>query len=354
MDSMEGFIAISNYAGMREDLVQAGGGNSSAKCDDGTMYIKASGYKLSDVNFEQGYSVVNCKKIEDYFIDRFEKNIVTCSEKELLAEALVSGSRSSIETFLHAFGKRFTLHTHPTVVNIIACRENWDIILRKLFPTALLVEYTTPGIELAKKTYEEIKRKNNQFNSIQDVELIFLQNHGLIVSEETSIEVIEKTESVLRTIEKYLKLDFKAYHDSTTIYHYLKSFEMQTGIVHYSNDVQIQKAAASGMWRYDFCPDCTVYCGKRPLVISNDDIKQELSKYLQSDGIPVVIWYKNSCFICGENSSKVKEIESVLSFSAQVFLADSANEIQYLTDEEQSFLINWDAEKYRRSGEFKQ
>ncbi len=43
MNEMNDFIKISKYAGERFDLTQAGGGNSSVKNDDGTMYIKASG-----------------------------------------------------------------------------------------------------------------------------------------------------------------------------------------------------------------------------------------------------------------------------------------------------------------------
>ena len=40
---------MSKYAGMREDLVQAGGGNSSYKISQTEMAIKASGYQLSDL-----------------------------------------------------------------------------------------------------------------------------------------------------------------------------------------------------------------------------------------------------------------------------------------------------------------
>ena len=46
---MKNFIEMSRYAGMREDLVQAGGGNSSYKKDKDKMLIKASGYQLADL-----------------------------------------------------------------------------------------------------------------------------------------------------------------------------------------------------------------------------------------------------------------------------------------------------------------
>ena len=40
-----GLVEISKYSGMREDLVQAGGGNTSVK-DGEYMYVKASGCQL--------------------------------------------------------------------------------------------------------------------------------------------------------------------------------------------------------------------------------------------------------------------------------------------------------------------
>lgn len=37
-------IKLSKYAGMREDIIQSGGGNTSVKINDETMFIKSSGY----------------------------------------------------------------------------------------------------------------------------------------------------------------------------------------------------------------------------------------------------------------------------------------------------------------------
>ena len=58
---MKDFLKMSVYAGMREDLVQAGGGNSAYKLSDEKMAIKASGYQLADVTEQEGYAIVNPK-----------------------------------------------------------------------------------------------------------------------------------------------------------------------------------------------------------------------------------------------------------------------------------------------------
>ena len=56
MKNMKSFIYLSRYAGMREDLVQAGGGNSSVKLSRTKMLIKASGFQMSEIGEANGYS----------------------------------------------------------------------------------------------------------------------------------------------------------------------------------------------------------------------------------------------------------------------------------------------------------
>ena len=63
MNEINELVEISKYAGERFDLVQAGGGNSSVKFENGEMIIKASGFLLSDVNEDGGYSRVHTNQI---------------------------------------------------------------------------------------------------------------------------------------------------------------------------------------------------------------------------------------------------------------------------------------------------
>ena len=100
MNEIKNLIKLSKYAGMREDIIQAGGGNTSVKINDETMFIKSSGYQLSEMEENVGYSKVNYKKIVDYFKNNLE--IKRRDEKELLENTLIEGKRASIETFLHS------------------------------------------------------------------------------------------------------------------------------------------------------------------------------------------------------------------------------------------------------------
>ena len=84
MDFIQQFIKISKYAGMREDLVQAGGGNSSVKFDENRMLIKASGFQLADINENNGYSEIDYKSIKEFFEKTPMKEITQECEGKLL------------------------------------------------------------------------------------------------------------------------------------------------------------------------------------------------------------------------------------------------------------------------------
>lgn len=337
---MDGFIRISQYAGMREDLSQAGGGNSSYKESPDKMYIKASGFQLADVNKHNGYSVVNPMVIQDFFL--MSDDINSVSDKDIdgvLRESFISGARPSIETFLHAISGKYTLHTHPIVVNAFTCRKTWLKELKALFPKACFVPYATPGAKLAKEYYKYCKEE------IGSNRPVFIQNHGLVVSGDTADEVIEQTEMITSKLEDALNTDkMRPYHDMTRLW---SNFE--GGILWRATDRNVLSVLRDmGTWNHLFCPDCIVYLGKRPLVLNDNYTSEEINNYNIAFGKPVIIYYKNSLFIHAESVRKAMEIQSVLSFSAQVAYYNKGFECDFLSEEEQNYLLNWDAEKYRK------
>lgn len=162
---LQELIKISKYAGMREDLVQAGGGNTSVKISQDEMLIKSSGCQLSEVAADYGYSRVCYRKIAEYLSANRGASISESDGKKILVSTLLEGNRPSIETFLHSITGKVTLHTHPVMVNVLAARMNGMAELEKLFPAALFIGYATPGIDLAQKYFRQYteqiaKRKN--------------------------------------------------------------------------------------------------------------------------------------------------------------------------------------------------
>lgn len=344
MNYIDEYVYISKYAGMREDLVQAGGGNSSVKLDDNRMLIKSSGFQLADINQESGYSEINYKEIVDFFENTPMEEITQECEKELLDKSLIKGGRPSIETFLHSITDKFTLHTHPLLINVLLCRKGGIDILKEMFPNALFVGYETPGIKLAKKYFQtcnENKEKNRN--------IIFLQNHGVIISADNAQDVVKVAEYVNSKIEKYLNVNMDAYKNSTHIFEELTKLDNNKDIVYLSNDMNINKLVNNEKLNYWFCPDCLVYCGKRPLILKNNFTVKDIEKHIIEFGKPVVIYYENRIYISASTVKKAKEIESVLSFSVQVLEMNKEYEINLLDENEQNFLLNWDSEKYRQN-----
>lgn len=338
---MKDYIRMSKYAGMREDLVQAGGGNSAYKISNDKMVIKASGYQLSDLTEEKGYAVVNPQIILNAFLNN--ENISALTEKdsnEILNRAFIKGDKPSIETFLHSISGRYTLHTHPIVVNALTCRKEGMNMLKELFSESLIVPYATPGIELAKAYFTALQSAG------ENAKIIFLQNHGLLVSGKTSQEVINTTEKIVTTLEEVLKTDMTRYHAVTKLYNVVDK-----GIVWNITDKNVWDAykEMKGIWKHAFCPDCVVFLGKKVLAVNDSFDKDTLQKFREQYGNPVIIEYNDNLYICADSVKKALEIQSVLSFSAQVMRINKDYECNFLSDTEQNFLLHWDAEKYRKN-----
>ena len=105
---------LSKDIGRDLNLIQGAGGNTSVKIND-ELWVKASGYWLSDANQKNIFVPVNYKKV----IDGVEKR-----RNDPVSEAVVHTSdarelRPSIETTLHAvMPQKYVAHTQS--VNVIA------------------------------------------------------------------------------------------------------------------------------------------------------------------------------------------------------------------------------------------
>lgn len=346
MNEIKNLIKLSKYAGMREDIIQAGGGNTSVKINDETMFIKSSGYQLSEMEENVGYSKVNYKKIVDYFKSHLE--IKRSDEKELLENTLIQGKRPSIETFLHSITEKYTLHTHPLLINVFTSRKNGMKELKSMFPNSLIIDYQTPGIFLAKEFFDKFLKLENP----QKANIVFLKNHGLIVSGKNMDEVIELHESILETLENKLKVNMRAYRNSTFLFKKLEDF-IENNIVYLCENRRIKNFIENNSIKdvnYCFSPDSLIYCNKKILLLNkNDDMLEVVKNHNLKYGNFNVVYFENELYIIAPNVKKAKEIESVLSFNLQVLKLNKNDEMDFLTEEEQNFLLNWDSEKYRKN-----
>ena len=358
---IKNLVTISKFAGERFDLVQAGGGNSSVKLPNGTMLIKASGVSLSELENNKGYTIIDNIKLTQIFQNNAINNAKTKVEKEFLAKQYVqqatitSDIKPSIETTLHTLLGTYVLHTHPIIVNAVTCRTDWKTILVKLFShlNPLFINYKTPGIELA---YEIYKILNECSKNQQQPFIFFLQNHGLIISSDSSEEIISLTNMITKTLEEYLLTDFHFFRFTNQLSTLINSLGNTTYIAYASTDSIISSFTTSYkkvLFAKPFCPDTLVYCGYKAVEITNDNKETVIQDYLtMHKEHPKVIVYNNTIYFIAPNIRKAKEIEDVFKFhllSLQAVRSTiTAATINFLPEEEQDYLAHWDAEQYRQ------
>jgi rhamnose utilization protein RhaD (predicted bifunctional aldolase and dehydrogenase) len=192
------------------DYVILGEGNSSARIDEETFWVKASGAELRAIG-PAGFVRV-----------RFDP-VLAMLEQEDLSDAQVKAgleaaridpsatARPSVETVLHALvlildGVHFVGHTHPTAVNALLCSQQAEeAIAGRLFPDEIVycgpapvyIPYTDPGVPLARKVRDEVNRYLDEYRETPKV--ILMQNHGLITLGKTASEVENITAMYVKT-----------------------------------------------------------------------------------------------------------------------------------------------------------
>jgi rhamnose utilization protein RhaD (predicted bifunctional aldolase and dehydrogenase) len=192
------------------DSTILGEGNTSARVDDETFWVKASGAELGSldesglvqVSFERALAMLDAGDLSDDEV------------KQGLVEAKVDGTptpRPSVETVLHALalqlpGVNFIGHTHPTFVNMILCSERAEeAIAGRLFPDEIVycgvapvwIPWTDPGMPLARRVRQGIEDYRAEYDLVPKV--LLMQNHGLIALGKSPTEVENITRMYVKT-----------------------------------------------------------------------------------------------------------------------------------------------------------
>ncbi len=173
------------------DCVILGEGNTSARIDEETFWVKASGTQLPTITPE-GFVRVRFAPVLGLF-DAEDPSDETI--KQVLLEASVdnkAGQRPSIEALMHALllqepDVNFVGHTHPVAVNAIVCSQQaQEALSGRLFPDEITccgvapawVPFADPGVPLARQVAESVRHYTETYG--QRPQAIWMQNHGLI------------------------------------------------------------------------------------------------------------------------------------------------------------------------------
>jgi rhamnose utilization protein RhaD (predicted bifunctional aldolase and dehydrogenase) len=209
-DILAQLVTMSNNLGDPAlDYVILGEGNTSARANADTFWVKASGTELRTID-RTGFVRV-----------RFDRALALLETGDLSDDAVEAGLEEakvnpsvtvhpSVETVLHALalqleGVSFVGHTHPTAVNALLCSQKAEeAVSGRLFPDHIVycgpasayVPYTDPGVPLARAVRDAIDRYIDAHYEIPKV--ILMQNHGLIALGRTAQEVEDITAMVVK------------------------------------------------------------------------------------------------------------------------------------------------------------
>ncbi|NOZ28062.1 MAG: class II aldolase [Chloroflexi bacterium] len=192
------------------DYAILGEGNTSARIDGETFFVKASGAELRtldetgvvEVSFERALALLEAEDISDAAV----KAGLTAAKVDPKAPR-----HPSVETVLHALaltegGASWVGHTHPTAVNAILCSQAAVAAYAgRLFPDEIVVcgpapvfvPYVDPGVPLARRVRDEIRAYLDRWG--EPPKVILMQNHGLIALGKSPQEVLNVTAMAVKT-----------------------------------------------------------------------------------------------------------------------------------------------------------
>jgi ribulose-5-phosphate 4-epimerase/fuculose-1-phosphate aldolase len=209
---------ISKGVGNLPEYVQGGGGNTSVKINDELMAVKASGLKLRQITPKEGFVVINYRNIKNYYenVDLssdtdFEKESVDFAKNNVVEMEGIKVLRPSVEAGFHSILKKYVLHTHSVYANILCCSANGKDIVYQIFKDkkykCIWIPYINPGFSLTLKIGEEIEKCLDDTGVFPEV--IFMENHGLIVTTDDYMYGLALHDEVNSLIRDYLKIKTK-------------------------------------------------------------------------------------------------------------------------------------------------
>lgn len=282
MSVLKDFVYLCNLFGSCIKRSQGAGGNISVK-DSNHLYIKASGYRLTSVTPTKGYVICD---IEKSFLS-FKNNI------EDLSSCLVSSSndKPSMEAFFHLLPSKYIVHIHPTFFCKYLCsKDSRSIFTKENFPSSLYISYKKPGIELAREIFSKYSNES----------VLFLENHGIILLENSMESIIHLYASLLEQLEKYIN-DNSNTSDiriENTLYQYTQQFAKP--VYNLNTSLHTEFIAIS--------PDHFLFLKEKPLFTT----KENLSSYLVQSETPSILSVDSQIYCLGKTIEQCQNKEEYL------------------------------------------
>ncbi len=314
--------------------VQGAGGNISWK-DKTTLWVKASGTWLAHANQKNIFVAVDYQHLHKALTEEnFDIKPQNIKPQNIKHQALTTETlKPSIETLLHGLMKHsIVLHLHAveSLAYLIRPTKIWQNFLKTHGDSStewIAVPYAKPGEKLAKAIANQLKHNKN-------ANVIFMQNHGIVIGGET----IDDIDNMLKKIHQILQT--KPYTPKTpqTIpagFHpdyapitpiELQAFAYDETLFHHLNH------------HWAICPDHVVFLGAEPKIYQENSLPESTEDDL--------IFIKNKGVFVTKNFSTSKKMQLQCYYDLLVRQKNHET-LQILSQDDIAELLNWDAEHYR-------
>ena len=269
---------ISKKLGDTFDFVQGAGGNTSVKLPN-TLLVKASGKELKHCAFKNIFVEVDSSKL----VSNINSILTSSTEIHEIFISNDEGLKPSMEVYLHALlDKKFVVHTHP--IKLLAemaagrfIKPTSSSIKYKIIP------YAKPGLPLVKAVHNAISE-----DKINDINVLFLQNHGIVVAADTAQEVLELHADVLEETCGQNFLNNKNFVIDQDKYNcYFKELQKVIDVPLFKpKNIEIHQLACdnnllSKVIQGPLYPDHVVFCGKKQEVLEQTFDKTKISQLIK-------------------------------------------------------------------------
>ncbi|NCA99724.1 MAG: hypothetical protein EOM08_09485 [Clostridia bacterium] len=361
--SLEEFSRMSQVAGSRSDYVQGGGGNTSCKLDDTLMAIKASGFQLGQIEPGNAYAVIDYPALRGFYQGQDPAQFADI-EKEGSAAAKEATRtfdglpvlRPSVEAGFHALLDTFVLHTHPVYGNLLTCAaEGPQIAAEVMAPTGetfAFVPYINPGAQLtfAIQAARQAAAKDGVLPNV-----IFLQNHGVIVTGPTAQFCLDLHDLVNAAIAAYFGVSTADWPDLEIV---PASFCVgdDTNTAYRSNSHWLQNELKTQAWTLeDFTgkalyPDQLVFLAGQVAAAETGSLENfAVSGPAALAKATIFRQSGEVLYTCSANEAQtIEETLAAVLFIHRVVRARGLT-VSPMSEAGKSFIANWESEAYRKS-----
>ena len=384
---LEQLVKLSRFYGSDPEMVIAGGGNTSVKCGN-RLFVKGSGTSLAKITAE-GFVEMDRPKLDGLLqqklsTDRMERE---AQFKHYVMAARIAperGQRPSVEAVLHhLMPRKFVVHTHSTLVNMLTCCTGGQkIVGETLGDSVLYIGAVDPGFPLATLLRDALR--NYKEKTGRDCpRAVVMQNHGLVTCGDTPEQVKADTDWILAQLKPLIAAQAskpafgtvspKSDNQRQLIETIAPALRGLLGsadrlkVVAFDDSDEVMKlvCGASGKeaaMRGPLSPDGIVYCKSFPLWFepsageSVRDLVTRLGKAVEAHTTatrfpPTIVLVKSvGMFAIGDDPNAAGSAKLVYTDVVKVMAgASRLGGVRYLDEDFRNFIENWEVESYRKS-----